>query len=53
MPDAIKSAVEHLQEQRDKARDLAVTLENELDAALELVNRLTARIAVLEGRDVE
>lgn len=53
MADPIKTAVVALSEQRDRARDLAVTLENELETALDLIQQLNRRIAVLEGREIE
>ena len=37
--------------ERDRARDLAVTLENELEAAAQLIEKLNAQIEVLTGKE--
>jgi len=45
--------VERLTQQRDRARNLAMLLENELAQAEELIEKLNRQLAVAEGKELE
>lgn len=49
----LTSQVAKLTEQRDRARSLAAILENELTTAEEMVAKLTRKLAVAEGKELE
>lgn len=45
--------VERLTQQRDRARNLAMLLENELAQAEELIEKLNRQLAVAQGKELE
>ena len=51
--DLDKSTIEQLLQERDRARYLAATLEQELATAMEVIGKLTSEIIVLKGSETQ